>query len=114
MSVDYYRYLASRKWALRKQAVRERSGGECERCRKRPAASVHHTSYRYLGAEPLEDLLHLCGPCHKYESGLSDFDPSKCDCDPEAANDWAARLAGDSDLAPLAAAHADLVRAAYS
>ena len=36
---------------------------------------THHLSYRHLGNEPLEDLLGVCRPCHRYLSGLTDRDP---------------------------------------
>lgn len=72
----YRRYLASREWGLKKRAVAERSGGICERCHRNPANQVHHLSYEHLYNEPLEDLQHICGPCHEYESGLTDFDPA--------------------------------------
>ncbi len=32
MSFDYHRYMASREWALKKEAVKERSGGMCTAC----------------------------------------------------------------------------------
>lgn len=73
--VDYHRYMASREWALKKRAVRERSGGDCERCEHRKMAQVHHLSYQHLGNEPLEDLLGVCKWCHEYESAKRDVDP---------------------------------------
>jgi hypothetical protein len=72
----YQCYLASREWALLKQAVKARSGGRCERCGA-PGTQVHHQTYERLYAERLEDLLHVCGPCHLFLSGKQDRDPSQ-------------------------------------
>ena len=74
---QYHEYLASREWAQIKKTVTERSGGLCERCKARPAASVHHKTYEHLGAERLEDILHLCEPCHLFLSAKSDSDPTE-------------------------------------
>lgn len=73
---SYGAYLASREWALKKAAIEKRSGGKCERCRRAYATEVHHRTYEHLYAEPLEDLIHICRPCHEYESGKSDIDPA--------------------------------------
>lgn len=73
--VDYHRYLASREWALKREAVRERSGNRCERCWTAPQEAVHHLSYQHLGDEPLSDLQAICRPCHAYLSGKVDNDP---------------------------------------
>ena len=72
----YRAYLASRDWALKKLAVRERSGGHCERKCGRKATQVHHQTYINIYNEGLEDLLHVCGPCHAYLSGRTHSDPS--------------------------------------
>ena len=68
-------YLASRDWAIRKHAVRQRSGGSCERRCGSPATQVHHQTYANLYHEPLEDLLHVCRPCHEFLSGETNIDP---------------------------------------
>ncbi|HZA25721.1 MAG TPA: hypothetical protein VFA32_24515 [Dehalococcoidia bacterium] len=75
MRVDYFEYLCSRDWAVKRRQVKERSGGVCERCRNAPVQDVHHRSYRNLGNEPLEELQGLCRPCHGFISAKSDFDP---------------------------------------
>lgn len=76
MTVNYHAYIASREWGLKKRAVRERSGGVCERCKKNPHEVTHHLTYERLGAEPLDDLAGLCRPCHDYVGGYSDEDPA--------------------------------------
>jgi uracil-DNA glycosylase family 4 len=72
----YGLYMASREWALIKEAVRARSGGICERCRLVPGENVHHQTYARIYRERLEDLLHVCRPCHEFISGKSHHDPA--------------------------------------
>lgn len=74
--LDYKQYLASREWALKREAVRRRSGNKCERCKTGPQDAVHHLTYANVGNEPLEDLQAVCDPCHAFLSGKSDYDPA--------------------------------------
>lgn len=74
--LEYQTYLASREWALKKRAVRERSGGICERCHLAPHQQTHHLTYERIGQEELEDLQGLCNACHEFVSGKSDVDPA--------------------------------------
>lgn len=53
--LDYHRYMASREWALKRAAIRRRSGGKCERCKMGEMKSVHHLTYERLGQELLGD-----------------------------------------------------------
>lgn len=73
--LDYQTYLASREWAVKKNLVRQRSGGICERCHLGPHEQTHHLTYKNIGNEPLEDLQGVCRPCHEYLSAKSEFDP---------------------------------------
>lgn len=73
--IDYPRYLASREWAVRREAVRKRADGTCERCYTLPMKAVHHLTYENTGHEPLADLQAICRPCHDYESGVALTDP---------------------------------------
>jgi len=85
LSLDYQAYLASREWAVRKRAVRERADGQCERCRFlqpetgtvyfKPMYAVHHLTYAHIGNEPLEDLQAVCRECHDFLSAVADQDP---------------------------------------
>lgn len=68
--------MASREWGLKKEAIRERSGGKCERCWISNHEVTHHETYAHLGNEPLEDLLGICRLCHHYLHGKSSFDPA--------------------------------------
>ena len=75
--VDYHRYMASREWALKKEAVKERSGDVCERCHEAKVQSVHHLTYERLGNETTEtDLVGVCRLCHEFLSGKRDDDPA--------------------------------------
>lgn len=82
---DYKRYLASREWALLREAIKKRSGGWCERCMgndedgPREMAATHHLTYERIGHERLEDLLATCGPCHEFLSGKTSGDPLDLD-----------------------------------
>jgi hypothetical protein len=71
----YAAYLCSREWAVKREAVRERSGGKCERCHVLPMDHVHHLTYERKYREELEDLQASCKPCHEFTHGKSDFDP---------------------------------------
>lgn len=79
MSFDYQTYLASREWALKREAVRQRSSNRCERTIDGQRCvgsqdSVHHLTYARVGNEPLEDLLGVCNDCHRWLSGKTDAD----------------------------------------
>lgn len=89
--IDYHRYLASREWAVRREAVKKRAKGKCERCGLLPLRDVHHLTYAHIGSEPLEDLQGICKPCHEYESGVFPFDPNDI-------ADWASATAFPQDM----------------
>jgi hypothetical protein len=72
---DRFKYYASREWAVLKEAVKERSGGHCERCKVGLHESTHHLTYERFGCELLEDLQGVCGPCHEFLSGKTNYDP---------------------------------------
>ena len=69
------KYMASREWALKREAVKERANNICERCYDAYIDNVHHLSYEHLGAEPLDELQGLCRPCHAFISAKSSDDP---------------------------------------
>jgi hypothetical protein len=71
----YQEYLCSREWGVLKELVRERSGGQCERCSRNEAYAVHHVTYIRKYHELPEDLQHLCEACHNFIHGKSNFDP---------------------------------------
>lgn len=56
-------------WDRAKKLVKQRSGGVCEKCKKRVAKQVHHKlPVRFFElpeyAHFLENLIHLCRRCH--------------------------------------------------
>ena len=71
----YQLYLASREWSVRKESVKKRSGGKCERCKNAPSDAVHHLTYARKYNELPEDLIDICRPCHDFTHGKSDADP---------------------------------------
>jgi hypothetical protein len=75
MTFDYKRYLASREWAVKREAVRARAGGLCERCWLSPMQAVHHQTYARIGNESLEDLQAVCATCHEFLSAKAGRDP---------------------------------------
>lgn len=75
----YNLYLCSREWAEKREAVRKRAGGICERCRIHPMTAVHHLTYARKYNELLEDLQANCGYCHQFTHGKTDHDPLKAD-----------------------------------
>lgn len=76
MAFDYHEYLASRKWAAKKDIVKFRSGGRCERCKNGSQRAVHHLTYEHVGDEYINELLAVCQGCHDYLSARTDYDPA--------------------------------------
>lgn len=75
--IDYHRYMASRAWALKKNAIKDRSGNTCERCHDAPHHNTHHLTYERLGTEDLDhDLIGVCRSCHEFLSGERNPDPA--------------------------------------
>jgi hypothetical protein len=72
----YQAYLCSREWGLKKEAVRKRCGGICERCCVNAMDHVHHLTYARKYNELLEELRALCKPCHDFTHGKSHYDPA--------------------------------------
>ncbi len=68
-------YMASREWALLKKRLRLRCSGNCEHCKTAKYQETHHRTYARLYRERLDDLQAVCGPCHKYLSGVTDENP---------------------------------------
>lgn len=70
-------YYCSREWGVLREAVRQRSGGVCERCNKNPMDACHHLTYERLYCEQLEDLQAICEGCHQFLHGKSEEDPAR-------------------------------------
>jgi hypothetical protein len=71
----YQHYLQSREWAEKRNAVKERCGGVCERCNLNLVGNTHHLTYERKYNERLEDLAGWCQGCHDFTHGHSDVDP---------------------------------------
>jgi predicted HNH restriction endonuclease len=86
--LPYADYLQSEHWRTTRKQALERAGHRCQ-CGMCPLASlypheiaenfprsvsrleVHHLTYERLGAEAPEDLLVLCGLCHRVVHGVA-------------------------------------------
>jgi len=65
----YAKYLCSKEWWTKRNAVIKRSNSYCEKCHK-PAVHVHHLTYIRKYDERLEDLIALCVKCHEEIHGV--------------------------------------------
>lgn len=75
----YAAYLCSREWAEKRERVRERARGRCERCLVFPMDACHHLTYERKYDEKLTDLQAICTRCHEFAHGKADDDPSSMD-----------------------------------
>lgn len=71
----YAAYLCSREWSEKKEAVRKRAGGRCERCLIYDMDAVHHLNYLRKYNELLSDLQAICNACHDFTHGKCQGDP---------------------------------------
>lgn len=71
----YAAYLCSREWSEKREAVRERANGKCERCLVNDMDAVHHLTYARKYDESMDDLQAICNGCHEFTHGKSDEDP---------------------------------------
>lgn len=78
---DYEEYLASEKWAKKKEEyVRADLPQRCAHCQS-PSYLLHHLTYERMGFERLEDFLPLCPGCHHRlhmlmkKLGIWEYDP---------------------------------------
>lgn len=68
--MKYYKYLKSKDWQEIREMVLERDGHKCMVCgRTNDEANlvIHHRTYEHIynEKEHLEDLITLCGICHR-------------------------------------------------
>lgn len=85
----YSRYLLSAVWYAKRGAVLRRANHQCVRCRRAPAAEVHHLTYVRVGREHLCDLQAVCRACHqrihqvrsRYDLVVASFDVEDIDAD---------------------------------
>lgn len=58
-------YLKTMAWQEKREEVLKRDDYLCQACLKKRATQVHHLTYDHFGAEPLFDLISVCGECHQ-------------------------------------------------
>jgi hypothetical protein len=63
--IDYYAYLKSPEWAVRRQWKLEAAENRCQLCDATDRLQVHHRTYERLGKERIADLIVLCERCHR-------------------------------------------------
>ena len=64
----YRKYLQSDHWKRTRERKLKSIHFHCERCGDfRRKFQIHHKHYRTLGRESDDDLIALCGACHKKE-----------------------------------------------
>ena len=62
--INYYAYLQSEDWKIRKKELLEQAGYICDHCGGK-AILLHHLNYDNLGYEMLfVDVIALCSACH--------------------------------------------------
>jgi 5-methylcytosine-specific restriction endonuclease McrA len=62
---SYSDYLRSNRWRRVRMVVLKRDGFKCAKCSTAKNLHVHHITYKRLGDEDLDDLISLCGRCHR-------------------------------------------------
>lgn len=61
---EHRAYIKSDNWKQKRDDVRDRSQGRCQRCGKK-GSSVHHLRYTEPGAEDRAHLAFVCASCHR-------------------------------------------------
>ena len=61
---DYWSYMLSHAWQMKRQQAFEKYGRACQECGSKMNVVVHHKSYERLYRERLVDLEILCEGCH--------------------------------------------------
>ena len=65
-SPEYRDYMRSEAWRERRARALKRAGFRCQICGEDTGKlEVHHNRYDNLGNERDEDLVALCGQCHR-------------------------------------------------
>ncbi len=72
MTEKYRKYLASKKWLLKKHQLisyylKNKFRIECNDCGRTDYLQVDHTTYKNIMKEKLEDLQFLCRECHQHK-----------------------------------------------
>ena len=67
MSERYNAYLKSPEWREKREQVLLRDQYKCQDCGAHERLEVHHTTYKRVFHEDLDDLITLCRDCHQNE-----------------------------------------------
>ncbi|MFW6311206.1 MAG: hypothetical protein ACOC1K_03115 [Nanoarchaeota archaeon] len=62
---EYYKYLKSRDWQIKRSMVFAAYGRKCESCGKSNNLHVHHLRYKNIYDCTVRDFTVLCKDCHK-------------------------------------------------
>lgn len=65
ITADYADYLHGPEWAAKKQQRMEMDGNRCQGCQAEESLLVHHVTYIRRGREEMDDLVTVCGRCHR-------------------------------------------------
>lgn len=63
-SVQYRRYMESKRWATKRKRILAQRGSACYACGSQRKPCLHHRTYERLGDELPQDLVVLCEFCH--------------------------------------------------
>lgn len=72
----YNQYIKSDAWKNKVSEILDRDHHECQLCGRKDDLQIHHTTYDRLFHEDNEDLICLCGDCHKKAHDEYDEDDS--------------------------------------
>jgi hypothetical protein len=67
--LSYTDYLQTDAWKERARAAKDRAGWRCAVCPSGVNLEAHHRTYERVGCELPEDLVVLCGWCHRRHHG---------------------------------------------
>jgi HNH endonuclease len=67
--MSYEDYICSVEWRMKATDAKRRAGWMCALCEETAELEVHHRTYRRLGREHPDDLVVLCGRCHRRHHG---------------------------------------------
>ena len=67
---SYQEYLESEFWKQKRKWILIAFGNKCCRCGTKKKLQVHHTNYRNVGNEGINDIKGLCWDCHKEEHNV--------------------------------------------
>lgn len=68
---DYQEYIRSSEWIAKAKRAKLEAGQRCQSCGSDDRRlQVHHLNYGRLGEERPDDLIVLCGRCHRGEHSV--------------------------------------------